>query len=290
MKLKLILIFILFYQCTQRGSESIVFPFDPKPGSIPIPFYSELIPDSLLVHRGVLSNNFSEYYYVTSDKVFQNFHINVVSWKDDKWSKPNKAWFNSEYDDHGVSFSPDGNRLLFSSTRPVGVEGIPQTWHLWQSIYKNGEWSEPEFIDIPNLRNKLVSHPTISPDRILYFHVSDLDYSNMNIYFSELKGDGFQDAHKLSFEGLDTGTCTPYISGDGQSLFFASIEENLPICLVRRTKDGWGSLIKLPSNLIEGSQANPYISLNNQFIFYASEDAASGNWYIKWADISFLTK
>ncbi|MGK0412400.1 MAG: hypothetical protein ACJA1B_000592 [Polaribacter sp.] len=51
-----------------------------------------------------------------------------------------------------MSFSPDGNSIYFSSTRTTNIEGVPETWHIWKSDKVNGEWKEPIFMDIPNLR------------------------------------------------------------------------------------------------------------------------------------------
>lgn len=50
---------------------------------------------------------------------------------------------------NGMSFSPDGKTLYFSSTRPVIHDGAPITWHIWKSEQKNGLWAKPVFFIFP---------------------------------------------------------------------------------------------------------------------------------------------
>ena len=40
------------------------------------------------------------------------------------WSSPKEAFFNSDYSEHGMSFSPDGNTMYFSSTRPTNIDSV----------------------------------------------------------------------------------------------------------------------------------------------------------------------
>ena len=109
-----------------------------------------------------------------------------------------------------MNFSPNGNTLYFSSTRPVNIDGVVQTLAYMKSDKINGKWSEPIFVDIPNLRNKLVSHPTITNSGTLYFHTSNLDYSEMDIYHSKNVNGKFEDAERIVINSK-LGKCTPYI-------------------------------------------------------------------------------
>ena len=94
-----------------------------------------------------------------------------------------------------MNFSPDGNSIYFSSTKPTNVDDVLETWHIWKSDKINGKWREPTFEDIPNLRDKLTSHTVITNSETLYFHSSNLDYSEMGkesdlmISYSDGKGD-----------------------------------------------------------------------------------------------------
>ena len=186
-KLKIILIFTICLLSCKNETENTKMQFltEEIPNKKPIEFKQDLIPKNKLIHKGIFSPDLQKYYYTISDKNFEQFEIFVIEKNHENWSAPKKAFFNSKYNEHGMSFSPNGNTLYFSSTRPVNIDGIVQTWHIWKSDKINGKWTEPVFVDIPNLRDKLVSHPTITNSETLYFHTSNLDYSDMDIYHSK---------------------------------------------------------------------------------------------------------
>ncbi|MCR9287442.1 hypothetical protein OAF63_03850 [Saprospiraceae bacterium] len=173
-ELKVILLFTIFFlSCTTENKNAeMEFLTEKIPNNIPLEFKQEIIPDDKIIHKGIFSPDLKEYYYTISDKKFEVFKIEK---NNGVWSEPEKAFFNSKYDEHGMSFSSEGNTLYFSSTRPVNVSGVLPTWHIWKSDKIDGKWNEPVFVDIPNLRNKLVSHPTITNSGTLYFHSSNLD-------------------------------------------------------------------------------------------------------------------
>jgi hypothetical protein len=185
-----------------------------------------------------------------------------------------------------MSFSPDGNSIYFSSTRPVDITEIPQTWHIWKSDKVNGKWSTPIFVDIPNLRNKLVSHPTITNTGELYFHMSNLDYSEMNIYHSIRNNGKFGNAKKTPILGhSETGKCTPYISPKGDYLIFATIGNQLELMIsFSDGNGGWKHPKKLNDYINTNGQGNPYVTPDNQFLFYTTGNSET-KWSVKWIDI-----
>lgn len=146
------------------------------PGDTPADFMPELIPDHALVHKGIFTPDLQEYYYTVSDKNFEQFDVYVIRKEEEKWSAPQKAFFNSDHSEHGMSFSPDGNTVYFGSTRHVPVAGVALTWHIWSSERIDGKWAVPTYVDIPNLRDKLVSHPILTHKGNLYFHAANIDY------------------------------------------------------------------------------------------------------------------
>ncbi|UZR93027.1 TolB family protein [Chondrinema litorale] len=188
-----------------------------------------------------------------------------------------------------MSFLPDGNKLVFSSARPVERDGVVETWHLWQCVKQNGKWTKPEFIDIPNLRTKLVSHPTLTEDGTLYFHSSELDYSDMAIYSANLVSGKYEDAKKLDFQNMPLSDfCTPYISSDGQYLLFAKVGESLELFVCnKKGENEWSLPSKLPDAINQAGQGNPYLTPDNKYLFFAAEN--ENRWDVKWVSTkSFL--
>lgn len=254
------------------------------PNDIPLEFKAVTIPDDQRIHKGVFSPDLSEYYYTISDKNFENFDVYVIEKKQKQWSEPKKAFFNSKYDDHGMSFSPDGKTLYFSSTRPVNKKGVNLTWHLWKSNKFNSVWTEPVFVDIPNLRDKLVSHPTVTSSGTLYFHSSNPDYSEMDLYHSKLVNGKFEDAEKIQIPSLtNIEKCTPYISPDEDFLIFATVGNQLDLYISFNEGQGIWTKTRILNNKINNSgQGNPFVTPDQKFLFFTAEDPQRAKWNVKW--------
>ncbi|WP_160114765.1 PD40 domain-containing protein [Aquimarina sp. AU474] len=275
---KIILVLCITASCNQKHKKSNTLELFFKnsiPKDLPIPFMPELTAkNDLLIHRGVFSNDYTSYYYTVSDKSFKKFDVKVVTNSNGNWSQPKDAFFNSTFSDHGMSFSPDGNTLYFSSTRPLLTDTISNTWHIWKSKNVKGLWTNPEYVNIPNLSDKLISHPTIAKDGTLYFHSSNTDYSEMSIYYSEEKNGQFQNASKVPLTPKNTnGYCTPYISPDNDYLIYAAIGQPLELYISHKNATNqWSFAKKLPPSINQNGQGNPYITADGKFLFYAREN------------------
>lgn len=284
----ILLSIFLFLGCSENNSRyKQQLGVSKLPKEHPIVFKQELTPEGKLIHRGILSPDLENYYFTISDTTFQNFDIYVSQLDtENSQSKSEKVFFNSEYDDHGMSFSPDGKTLFFSSTRPVENYSVAATWHIWKSENKNGKWTEPEYVDIPNLRQKLASHPSISNDGTLYFHASNTDYSEMDLFYANLIDGQFQPAQKIKLsDSAKHGRTTPYIVADGSLLIYAAVNESLDLMVAHRNENGkWDNAEKLSKSINTNGQGNPFVTLDNKFLFYASEDSGS-NWSIRWVSV-----
>lgn len=289
-KLKIILLFtIVFLSCkNENDNTKMQFLTDEIPNNIPIEFKQDLVPKNKLIHKGIFSTDLKEYYYTISDNNFEKFDVLVIKKKNGNWSEPKKAFFNSEYNEHGMSFSPDGNSIYFSSTRPTNIKGTLETWHIWKSDKVNGEWKEPIYVDIPNLRDKLVSHPTITNSETLYFHISNLDYSEMDIYHSKKVNDKFENAKKTTISmNSKVGKCTPYVSPKEDYLIFASIGNELDLMISYNDgKGGWINTKKLSNKINHMGQGNPYVTPDNRFLFFTTGEHLKKEWKVKWVNIA----
>ncbi|MFD2589165.1 TolB family protein [Croceitalea marina] len=286
-KFKIIFLVIIIFSGCKNETKELMFLSNSVPKNIPIDFKADLIPEGKLIHKGILSPDLEEYYYTISDKDFKSFNIYVIKKKDKNWSEPESAFFNTQYNEHGMSFSPDGKTLYFSSTRPTNFEGVATTWHIWKSDVLDGKWSEPSFVDIPNLRDKLVSHPTITNSGILYFHSSNLDYSEMDVYRSKRVKDKFQNAERIKFSPtLNVNTCTPFVSPNEDYLAFATIGNQLDLMISYPDGNGgWTNTKKLNNIINDKGQGNPYITPDNKFLFFTTGNDEEKDWKVKWVNI-----
>ena len=262
-----------------------IFLVNKIPNSKPLNFKKELVPNNKIIHRGVFSPDLEEYYFTVSDKAFTDFDVLFIKKVKDKWSEPQEAFINSNFNEHGMSFSPDGKTLYFSSTRPVTLNGVPITWHIWKTEQKNGIWSNPVFIDIPNLRDKLVSHPSVSKSGTMYFHASNLDYTDMHIYSSKLVNGKYEFAKKVILDKVnERNYCTPFVSSDEDYLIYASIDTKLNLMICFNNGDGkWVNPKILDAVINDSGQGNPYVTPDNNFLFFAT-NKNSESWSVKWVN------
>src|ERR1700709_2191003 len=60
-----------------------------------------------------------------------------------RWTKPDTAWFSGRYNDMEPAFSPNGNRLFFSSNRPLKMSDTVKDYDIWYLQKKGNEWEAP---------------------------------------------------------------------------------------------------------------------------------------------------
>jgi len=253
------------------------------PNDTPLPYNIELIPEGKLIHSGIFSPDLSEYFFTISDKNFQQFDVLISRKQKGKWSIPTEVFFNTKNNEHGTSFSPDGKYIYFSSTRPVNIDGVSTTWHIWRSKRNGDHWTDPEFVDIPNLHDKLVSHPSITTDGTLYFHAGNTDYSDLFIYCSKMKNEKYSEAIKLPGEiNFDTKQNTPYISPDGSYLLFES-SPNLYISYSDKMGN-WSAAKPLNEKINRHGKGNPFITPDQKYLFFVAglEPTPEEKWSLFW--------
>ena len=77
------------------------------------------------------------------------FYVIMVSrLVDGVWTKPVMAPFSGEYATMDHYFSPDGNRLYFTSDRPNSLESTPKN-NIWYVQRTDDGWSEPSMVGPP---------------------------------------------------------------------------------------------------------------------------------------------
>lgn len=277
-KIEIILLFILATACNSApGNKEMT---SAKPES----FLAHMIPENLLAHAGVFSNDQSDYYFTLSDAEFKSFTIMHSKWVEDRWSAPDTAFFNSDFLEHGVHFSPDNQWLYFSSTRPVGIDSIPNTWHIWRCPKTESSWGTPEYVPIPGLSQKLISHPSTDKNGRIYFHSGNTDYSELALYFADQTDGKFETAKRLYFSGVPNQNCiTPFISPDGSYLLFAQIVENgYELNISYPENESWYDPIKLNDAVNAENLGNPYVTPDGKYLYYACGDRSANGIPAKW--------
>lgn len=206
--------------------------------------------------------------------------IYVARRQGDGWSVPIVAPFSGEHEDRGARFSPDGQRLIFSSNRPPeGKEPAGAHFDLWLVEHDGARWGEPRPLSAPVNSPRHDFHASIASDGTIYF--SRYDGQDSELYRATPTGSTYA-VESLGppvnsrYEETDV-----YIDPDQRFLVFVRTEDPAgfggdDLWVSFRTPTGWSK----PRNL--GPQVNssayeygPWISVAEQALYFSS--ARSGN-------------
>lgn len=265
-------------------------------GSIkPEAFLADIVADNQMVHAGVFTPDMQDYYFTLSDVEFGSFTVMHSRQLVSGWSRPDTAFFNSEYFEHGVHFTRDNRWLYFCSTRPLDTDTLADTWHIWRCRKSDETWSDPEYVHIPGLGHKLVSHPSMTNEGRLYFHSGNTDYSDLALYFADQHLGQFKQPKKVTFPNdMNQNTITPFVAPDESYLLFAKIADGKEELFISYKEDGlWNQPIRLNDVINTNNRGNPFVTPDNQYLYYATgELSAYGlpfNWRIQKVSIEAIT-
>jgi Tol biopolymer transport system component len=143
--------------------------------------------------------------------------------KDGGWTEPEVAPFSGRYRDSAPFIAPDGKRLFFSSTRPVGGESPKNDLDIWFVEKTANDWGEPQNLGSPvNTADQEVS-PAVAADRTLYFASNRAGaQGGADIYRSRLVDGKYAEPENLEAINSPQYDSGPCIDARGERLFFAS--------------------------------------------------------------------
>jgi peptidoglycan-associated lipoprotein len=122
-----------------------------------------------------------------------------------------------------ITFTPDGKTMIFAKGNTGKRKGTNDV-DLYLSRYRNGQWSEPQPINI-NMPDAWESTPALSPDgRTLYFSSNRKGgYGGLDLYAAQMDSRGrFGRVRNLGPEINTAGSeLFPYVSENGK-LYFSS--------------------------------------------------------------------
>lgn len=215
-------------------------------------------------------------------------YIYVSHLVDGAWTAPELAPFSGQYSDMDPFISPDGQRLYFSSIRPV--DGQPRgDLELWMvERTPGGGWSEPIHLgpEVNSPQDEL--YPSASANGTLYWATGPLfpqPGKHFDIYNAERQGDGFAPGTALG-AGVNTTPAdypggglqdawdfNPEISVDGRTLLVTSLRPGgygLGDIYVSHLRGGeWSAAVNVgPAVNSAMDEYHPTLSRNRQTLYF----------------------
>ncbi len=217
--------------------------------------------------------------------------------RDGAWTSPVVASFSGRYSDIDPFISPDGERLYFSSIRPVNGE-IRGDVDIWMVERRGDAWSDPVHLgpEINSGADEL--YPSASADGTLYFASGPESLErdgHFDIYAAKRNGSGFLPRHGLG-PGVNTVPSehdphlqaawefNPEITSDGKTLFFTSLRPGgfgFGDLYVSRCVNGeWTAAVNVgPAVNTSADEYHPTISLDGGELFFVRRRPGKGDFY-----------
>jgi Tol biopolymer transport system component len=212
-----------------------------------------------------------------------------------RWQPPQIAPFSGRYSDAEAFMWPGGNKLYFSSKRPVTPDGQPRKdydiWTVERSL--NGGWSAPQHLggEVNTDLNEL--YPSVTTQGTLYFSRSGPEGSDL--WHARMANGQYIAAEKLEVPiNSDNRDAGVFIAPDESFIIFESNRPgglgNNDLYISHRRNNTWappqniGAPINSPAN-----ETSAVISSDGCVLYFASnrklETAAALGAGLKYADL-----
>jgi Tol biopolymer transport system component len=195
-----------------------------------------------------------------------------------EWTKPETAWFSGRFNDLEPAFSPDGNRLFFTSNRPLKEsDSIQKDYDIWYLQKKGNHWEGPFNSGSPVNSDKDEFYPSLARNGNLYF-TRDNGEEKDDIFFSHFKDGKYETPVPLppavNSKGYDFNS---FIDPDENFIIFSSYRRvddlgggDLYFSL---HKDGlWQPAIHFAKEINSSAlDYSPFISPDQRYFFFTSK-------------------
>jgi Tol biopolymer transport system component len=272
------------YPATQSGIEvgtventNYLYPDKNLPGVEPLLFAPGTVSTPFAERDMAISPDHREIYWSFRSPSFYVILRMVNSGHN--WSTPQVVPFSGKYADIEPCFSPDGNRLYFSSNRPLQNGDNPKDYDIWYVDRENEGWSEPHNPGLPLNTGGNEFYPSFTQDGTIYFCTKRSDaIGGEDIYSAAYRDGSFQTPMNLG-DSVNTPQeeFNALVAPDGSWLIYTTTGRGTgfgggDLWISFRKPDGsWGT----PHNMGETINSpaldySPALSPDGKFLFFSS--------------------
>lgn len=252
-------------------------------------YLGQSLPDTIpeIFAPGIVSHGFhelgitfspdgNELLYIMTDKNYS--HYAIVSMKNEGgvWGSPEILPFSGESKDISVAFSPDGNRLYFTSNRPVPNDTTFIKHNIWYVERTGQGWSEPITMGAPINTSGIEGVGSIAANGNMYIQADYDQPRQFDLYLSRFENGQYlppENLTSINSQGVDGH---PAIAPDESFILFYSNRltgtYNNDIFVSFRNDDGtWATPIVLENDINSSvSEFDPCLSRDGKYIFFSS--------------------
>ncbi len=259
-----------------QGTVTNAYFNQPTPSYSPVIFAPNIISDEFGNRDMAISPTGDEIFYTLQYRSGFVFSTLIHSKKvNGKWSTPEIASFSGQYNDLEPTFSSDGNRLYFSSTRPATATE-EKDYDIWYVTKEKGIWENPQNPGSPINTAKNEFYPSITKSGNIYF-TREMEGKSEDIVVCKFSNNKYDTAvslpNAINTNGEEFNT---FVDPDEQFIIFTGYKRIGNIgsgdLFVSKNNNGeWGEAKNL-GNTINGTGLTycPYISPDKKYIFFTS--------------------
>ena len=272
MKQLLLLVFVCIFQHSS-AQESIQFIAADTPGV----FAPGVISDGFANRDMAISPDGNDLFY-TIQWYFGLYSVILHAHKiNNQWSKPDTAWFSGKYNDMEPAFSPDGNRLYFSSNRPLKLSDSVKDYDIWY-LQKNGNrWEGPVHLGAAVNSDKDEFYPSLTKSGNLYFTRNNDDRGD-DIFISVLKDGTFSPAQTLpDAVNSKQDDFNAYVDPEEKFIIFSSYKRKDDLgrgdlYYALHTEGSWQPAIHFEKGINSPAlDYSPFVSPDHKYFFFTSK-------------------
>lgn len=239
------------------------------------------------------------FFSVTSYRNELSF-ILFISKTNNGWSAPKIASFSGKYNDIEPAFSPDGNRIYFSSQRPL-TDSLtkPKDYDIWY-VERNGEgWSAPVNLGEPVNTAENEFYPSVANSGNIYFTSKREDArGGEDIYVSFFKSGRYSEPINLG-DSINSKKFefNAFVAPDESYIVFSSFGRSDGIgggdlyISQKNIQGNWGTSKNMGSSINSKSlDYCPFIDIDNKVLYFTSRKNSFPEYFEKPIDLKELIK
>jgi len=250
---------------------------------------SNVILNLYMPHGGLTFSANNEDIFWTRNSASMGSKIWYMRKKNDTWLPPKIFTSNDKYSEEDPFFSPDGQKLFFSSDRPYVNDTVTKRHDIWFIEKVKGNWSEPQPTGIQKyFEYAEVSRASVSKQGTLFFTLIKSE-NNMivDIYSSKFINGVYTNPEKLG-ESINTKYMElgPFIAPDESYIIFNSHRPNGGwLISFKNQKKNWSEPQNLDKVLPDFLTSCQGISSDGKFLFFNGQEDNIVNHYWISSDI-----
>ncbi len=217
--------------------------------------------------------------------------------RDERWTKPVRAPFDTEHREWDYGFAQDRNRFYFTSDRPAFINGeSARNGNIWFVDFVSSQWTEPQLVEYPvNTVEHYSGYPSLTDDGTMYFHSQrEGGIGSTDIYRARVSEKG---SYEVEIVEIPVNTPVrdfdPMIAPDESFILVQSdrtkeIDNKTKMFILFRNSDGsWSEPVWIEEAL--GHVALPTITPDGKYMLYTGGNKEiAETWDIYWIDIRAL--